>query len=328
MVLRPPRISVVVPTYRRTTYLRAALTSALTPTFRDIEVFVSDNSEDDAIEQIVRDLDDPRIRYRRHEQNIGIVANFTTAVADATCDVVACLHDDDFWEPTFLERVGVPVLEDPSLALGCCDFTLVDEEGRPLTRQTAETDRRRHRNAEAGTMRLDDGSAMAAVLADGLVQPAYNSVFRRSLIAGKTMPEDLYPLYDLWIRELLCRAGASIHFVPERLTSYRIHTASYTSQYSFLAPAGAAYERYLRVPEFAPMYPELTRFLVEDRRHCANEHLHNGDYEGFRRQLALVGPYVDGWRAAGYTVLRHLGPLSPALRRAYIAKRERQRRRP
>jgi glycosyltransferase involved in cell wall biosynthesis len=327
MVTISPRISVVLPTYRRTTYLRGAITTALSQTFRDLELFISDNSDDDAVEMVVREFDDPRIRYRRNDRNLGGTENFLRAVADASCEVVACLHDDDEWAPHFLERVGQPLVEDVTLTLGCCDFTLVDSQGRPLQHETADTERHRHRRAGAGRLDLADPEAMAAVLADGLVQPAYNSVFRRSLVTGRTMPDALEPLYDLWIRELLCRDRSAILFVAERLTSYRIHTDSQTAQRSFLPQAADAYEGYLRDAAFAPIAEALREFLVEGLWHLAGEYLRDGDEAAFRRELARAAPNTRGAKAVWLRMLGSLGPATGLLRKASILQRARHDRR-
>jgi glycosyltransferase involved in cell wall biosynthesis len=327
MVTRSPRISVVLPTYRRTTYLRGAIAGALAQTFTDFELFVTDNSDDDSVERVVGEFDDTRIRYRRNPDNLGGTENFLRGVVDASCDIVACLHDDDEWAPQFLERVGAPLLDRPGLTLGCCDFTLIASDGRTLLHETAATETRRHRRVHGGELSLTNADTMAAVLADGLVQPAYNSVFRRDLVVGRHMSAALEPLYDLWIRELLCRERSSVLFVPQRLTSYRIHTGSQTAQRSFLPQTADAYEGYLTEPAFAPAHEALREFLVEGRWHLAGEHLRDGEYGAFRDQLALAAPHTHGLEAAWFRSLRSLGPATAILRKASHRQRARQERR-
>lgn len=323
-----PRISVIVPTYRRTTYLRDALRSALGQTLPDIEVFVSDNSDDDVVERVVRELDDPRLRYRRNETNIGGAQNFLRAVADAGCDVVACLHDDDVWEPAFLERVGLPLLDDPGLVLACCDWRLIDETGATRARDTDEVARRCRRHLGPGVLDLTRPDALAAVLVDGVVQPAYNSVFRRSLVVGRTMPAAIDPLYDLWIRELLCRDGATVRWVGETLTSYRVHAGSQTASAPFLAQTATAYEGYAADPAYGAIRDELQAFLGRTRWHLAGDALTRRDYDAFSRELRAARGAVSGPRRVAIGALASLGPLRPVLRPLHEYRRLRAARRP
>lgn len=59
---RPPLVSVVVPTYKRTAMLREALGSVLGQTLRDLEVIVCDNADDPETREVVASFDDDRDR--------------------------------------------------------------------------------------------------------------------------------------------------------------------------------------------------------------------------------------------------------------------------
>jgi len=73
-----PRITTIIPTYRRPKLLRRAILSVLRQTCRDFEIQVYDNASGDETRQVVEDLmvADPRIKYHCHPENIGLVENF------------------------------------------------------------------------------------------------------------------------------------------------------------------------------------------------------------------------------------------------------------
>ena len=50
-----PLVTVIIPTFNRPKFFREALESALNQTYRNIEIFVSDNSTDDATERLIQD---------------------------------------------------------------------------------------------------------------------------------------------------------------------------------------------------------------------------------------------------------------------------------
>ncbi len=93
-----PRISILIPTYNRAHYLVHALESALAQDYPNFEVVVSDNASTDGTREVVaRYLADPRLRYYRNPENLGIGANWTKLLYDyAQGDYGKCLPDDDY----------------------------------------------------------------------------------------------------------------------------------------------------------------------------------------------------------------------------------------
>lgn len=57
--------SILIPTRNRVEYLKYALDSALSQTFKDLEVVVSDNASEDNTRQLVESIGEPRIKYVR-----------------------------------------------------------------------------------------------------------------------------------------------------------------------------------------------------------------------------------------------------------------------
>jgi len=99
-----PRVSVVIPAYRRGDVVGRAVDSALAQTVDDIEVVVVDDGSEDGTETVVTGYDDPRVRYLAHERNRGVSAARNTGVEAATGEYVAFLDSDDEWLPRKLQR--------------------------------------------------------------------------------------------------------------------------------------------------------------------------------------------------------------------------------
>lgn len=94
-----PWISYVVPTYRRPDLLREALISILNQDEVDFrwQIVVSDNDTDgnSGAEQVVRELNDPKIIYYRHDESLSGYGNWNRSIQLARSPWVAMLHDDD-----------------------------------------------------------------------------------------------------------------------------------------------------------------------------------------------------------------------------------------
>ena len=65
------RFTVGVPTYNRANYLPYTLSCLLQQTYRDFEVVISDNASTDNTADVVRQYNDPRIRYVRQPALVG-----------------------------------------------------------------------------------------------------------------------------------------------------------------------------------------------------------------------------------------------------------------
>jgi glycosyltransferase involved in cell wall biosynthesis len=92
------RVSVVIPTFNRASFLVDAIKSALDQDYLDLEVLVSDNCSADYTEEVGLYFQkmDPRVRYFRNSKNIGMVPNWHKAVFEfATGDWFLLLSDDD-----------------------------------------------------------------------------------------------------------------------------------------------------------------------------------------------------------------------------------------
>jgi len=99
-----PIVSVVIPTYNRKLMLKRALDSVLNQTLKDIEIIVVDNASVDGTEAFIKNIQDPRIRYIKHETNRGGPAARNTGIKNAKAPFIALLDDDDECFPTKLEK--------------------------------------------------------------------------------------------------------------------------------------------------------------------------------------------------------------------------------
>lgn len=100
----PPRVSVVLATYRRQAVLPRAIQSVIDQTLPDWELLVVDDEPNDETRQLVTAFDDPRVRYLRHDQNRGVSAARNTGIENAKAEYVAFLDDDDTYVASKLEH--------------------------------------------------------------------------------------------------------------------------------------------------------------------------------------------------------------------------------
>src|SRR4051794_35350386 len=107
-------VTIIVPTYNRPRLLAEAIGSAVAQTSADWLMLVGDNGGSPDNEGVVRSFGDDRIRYVRHPAGLGPQGNWLELARLAETPLIASLHDDDTWMPTFLEKTVPPMIADPS----------------------------------------------------------------------------------------------------------------------------------------------------------------------------------------------------------------------
>lgn len=104
-----PDISVMIPTYNRTIYLKESIDSVLNQHFSGkYNIIVVDNcSEDESVSQCMEHYCQKydNILYYRNDENIGMTGNWNRCIELAKSKWMVILHDDDMMKENYLEIV-------------------------------------------------------------------------------------------------------------------------------------------------------------------------------------------------------------------------------
>jgi glycosyltransferase involved in cell wall biosynthesis len=260
-----PLVSVIVPTYNRPDYLREAVQSALRQNYSNMEILVRDNASTDETRKVVQSFSDSRIRYHRHAENVGPTENVIGGCREARGEYIAHLHDDDAWEPDFLEKLVPPLQQNSGAAIAFCDHYIIDASGLIDPPRTHRNTVRWKRHALRPGLHCP---LHRIALLDKSIPLSMGAVMRRSAIDWNDVP-DLPSCYDLWLMYLVCRDGQAGYYVPERLTRYRVHANSETTLGRMRGDQGflMCCEQMLEDERLADIWPELR---VEYARACAD----------------------------------------------------------
>ncbi len=107
--------SILIPTRNRSEYLKYALDSVLSQTFKDLEVVVSDNASEDNTKQLVGGIKDSRIKYFHTGRFISVGDNFNNAYGNSSGAYFIMMGDDDFLMPYYLEEVYKCLSKNPDI---------------------------------------------------------------------------------------------------------------------------------------------------------------------------------------------------------------------
>lgn len=127
-----PLVSILIPTHNRPDYFEIAFKSALEQSYGNIQVVVSDNSDDEKTrERITPYLSDKRVKYHR-EPGLSALDNFAKCLELAEGEYVNFLMDDDIFHPDKIARMVHYFLKYPSVGLVTSFRQLIDENGQHL----------------------------------------------------------------------------------------------------------------------------------------------------------------------------------------------------
>ena len=116
------RFSVIIPLYNKAPYVGKALRSVLGQTFPEYElIVVNDGSKDDSLAVAEHVLEGSGATVISQE-NAGVSTARNNGVAASHGDYICFLDADDWWEPTFLEKMSQFIDEFTDAGIYGCGF--------------------------------------------------------------------------------------------------------------------------------------------------------------------------------------------------------------
>jgi glycosyltransferase involved in cell wall biosynthesis len=100
-----PKVSILIPTYKREDLLKETIESALNQIFfSDYNIIIIDNNPERncKTEQLIKDINTEKILYFKNSINLGMFGNWNRGFELSKSEWTVLLHDDDIISPYFL----------------------------------------------------------------------------------------------------------------------------------------------------------------------------------------------------------------------------------
>jgi len=136
-MVEPVKVSVILPTFNGSRFVRDAIESIQQQDFQDWELIVVDDGSRDATEEIVKKLSlvDKRIRYLKNQQNFGIQKSLNRGLQEARGEYIARIDDDDTWiDPEKIKKQVEFLDSHPAYVLVGTGTVVANEKGKELYR--------------------------------------------------------------------------------------------------------------------------------------------------------------------------------------------------
>ena len=180
-----PVISIIIPTYNRSSFVQEAIDSVLAQKFVDFELIVVDDGSTDDTHSALKKYN-KSIKYI-YQRNKGVSAARNTGVRESSGEWLAFLDSDDLWKPKKL-TVQYNYLKDNPTCLICQTEEIWIKNGQRIN------PKKRHQK--------QSGQIFKASLPLCIVSPSavmiHRSLFEQMHGFDESLPacED----YDLWLR--------------------------------------------------------------------------------------------------------------------------------
>lgn len=121
-----PEVSIITPCYNSSKFLQQTVDSVLNQTFTDWEWLITDDKSTDNSVEIIRKVNDERIKLTVAEKNGGAGHARNLSLEKASGRFITFLDADDFWEPNFLEEM-VSFMKKENAELAYSNYSRCDE---------------------------------------------------------------------------------------------------------------------------------------------------------------------------------------------------------
>jgi teichuronic acid biosynthesis glycosyltransferase TuaG len=267
-------VSVIIPTYNHSEFVKKALQSVIDQTYTNWEAIVIDNHSDDNTDSVINSFADPRIKLLKIHNNGVIAASRNVGIQHAGGVWVAFLDSDDWWYPKKLDRC-IQELE-RGYDLICHGEVWLN----------IRDDVRNARNIFYGP---ESRAIFQSLLFNGNCISTSAVVVRRhhlEMVSGFDESPNMVTAedYHLWLK--LSRAGAHIGFLNELLGEYLIHDGN--SSKTILHNMNALRTVFEKIYSEIKIKPVRIRILAHRRRAII-------DYSG-ARGFQSNGEYKNAWK--------------------------------
>jgi len=229
-----PDVSICIPAYNTARWIVRAVESALSQTYRSLEVVVVDDASTDGTLERVRELHDPRIRLYSNLRNLGHSGNWNRSLTLARGRYIKFLCADDVLYPDCLEAMVPLFTAHPRIGLV---FSLRDVEMEASDETAALAWQAKHLQAHEVFCDLDDvnsGPALVRKWMDGrfahnaVGEPTNVMVTRECLRRVGTFNLRVRQRadMDMWVRAMFFH---DVGFVGRPLARYLIRSGSVTT---------------------------------------------------------------------------------------------------
>ncbi|MDQ3047277.1 MAG: glycosyltransferase [Bacteroidota bacterium] len=115
--MESPLVSVVIPVYNASAYLKDSVDSIVQQSYKNLEILIINDGSTDTSSQILSGYSDERIRVITHSENQGIIISLNTGIKQAKGKYIARMDADDQSHPERIKKQVEFLENNPSVGV-------------------------------------------------------------------------------------------------------------------------------------------------------------------------------------------------------------------
>lgn len=304
-------VSVIIPAYNQSKYIRETIDSVLKQTYNNVEIIVvNDGSTDDTL-KILQEYGN-KIKII-NQKNKGLAGARNSGIREAKGDYLAFLDSDDLWYNNMLSVMVSHLKNNQQSDIAACSCDLIDEKSQRIRRfNRMSFFRNKIKNSFLRTLTLINMFPVHTLL---IRKKCFDccGVFDESLRAT----ED----WDLWLR--MAVHGHKFLLIDDVIAKYRIHGESMTHDPKRMEESWLKVLNKLLANENAkPIISDLKNdiYISSWLRQAVYNYAVN-DSENMQRCISEAEQFINHTQISKETIWRHLSLLAKLPDTELLAKR-------
>ena len=216
-----PLVSIIIPVYNGSNYMREAIDSALAQTYKNIEVIVVNDGSTDNTEEIALSYGD-KIRYFRKD-NGGVSSALNLGIKEMRGDYFSWLSHDDVYFPEKVEKEVEALSKYDVKSIVLCEGFQIDKNSQLIQKS------KMNKFLDTNDLNPWDKSLMA-LLKFGYFNGCGLLIPKSVFIDAGFFDESLRYSQDflMWVKILLCKY--SLVYLPNSYVKNRVHNGQLTQR--------------------------------------------------------------------------------------------------
>ena len=218
----PSLVSVCIPSYNSSGYIKETVLSVLNQTYKNIEIIICDDFSTDSTLEIIGEINDPRIRVYKNETNLGVSKNWNKCLSLATGKYCKLMGADDLLDKDFID-FQVKIFESgifPNVSLVTSNKNIIDEAGKIVMKS---------KGFKSGEINGKSAIRAAIIRGRNVIGEPVSGLFKREILSktGLYCNDNLYMIdLEFWSRILVY---GSLYVLNYTGYSFRISSGSLSS---------------------------------------------------------------------------------------------------
>ena len=125
-----PKVSIVLPTFNGSKFLRRSIESCLKQSYLNIELVIVDDGSTDNTLEIIRNFSDKRLGLISTGNNLGIVESLNIGFNFTSGDYLTWTSDDNYYSLDAIQKMANVLNKTSSVDFVYSNYSVIDENGK------------------------------------------------------------------------------------------------------------------------------------------------------------------------------------------------------